>query len=248
MPRVERKKSATDMYHIMLRGINQQVIFHDAEDYEKFLEILAECKAISEYKLFAYCLMGNHVHLLMKTGKEDLSQIFKRIGVRYVYWYNEKYCRRGHLFQDRFKSEVVEDDRCFLTVLRYIHQNPANAGITKNIGEYQWSSYKTYFNKNNKLIDGELAKDLLGKKFIAFNDEKNEDKCMEHDDSPFRLSDSEAKVIIKQMSGCDNVEDFLRLGNETRATHILKFKKMGMSIRQISRLTGVSFGVVRAIK
>ena len=108
----------------MVRGIDRQIIFNNDEDYSKYVEILRECKAISKFKLFAYCLMDNHVHLLLKAEDEDLSQIFKRIGVRYVYWYNWKYNRRGHLFQDRYRSEAVEDDSYFLTVLRYIHQNP----------------------------------------------------------------------------------------------------------------------------
>ncbi len=104
-------------------------MFEDDEDYIKYLDVLRECKEISGYKLYGYCLMGNHLHLLLKTGKEDLEQIFKRIGARYVYWYNFKYGRSGHLFQDRYKSEPVETDSYIVTVLRYIHQNPVKAGI-----------------------------------------------------------------------------------------------------------------------
>lgn len=124
MPRQARKKSESGIYHIMLRGINKQQIFEDDEDCQKYLQILKECKAVSEFKLFAYCLMGNHIHLLIQLGKEPIDLIFKRIGSRYVYWYNLKYRRTGHLFQDRYKSEPVEADSYFLTVVRYIHQNP----------------------------------------------------------------------------------------------------------------------------
>lgn len=97
----------------MLRGINQQQIFEDNEDFEKLLQVLKDCKAISEYKIFAYCLMGNHVHLVIKEGKEPIEQIMKRIATRFVYWYNVKYQRVGHLFQDRFKSEPVENNEYF---------------------------------------------------------------------------------------------------------------------------------------
>ena len=140
MPRLPRQKSESGIYHIMLRGINQQTIFEDEEDYLKFIETLKEYKAVSGYKVFAYCLMSNHIHILIKVEKEDLDLIMKRIGGSYVYWYNWKYYRKGHLFQDRFKSEVVEDDAYFLTVLRYIHQNPVKAGIIKNIDQYKYSS------------------------------------------------------------------------------------------------------------
>jgi len=93
--------------------------------------------------------MSNHIHLVLKEGEEDLGTVFKRIGASYVYWYNWKYNRSGHLFQDRFKSEPVEDDTYFLTVLRYIHQNPIKAGITGNISNYPWSSYAEYIGRQN---------------------------------------------------------------------------------------------------
>ena len=101
MPRNAREKSENSTYHIMLRGINQQQIFEEEEDYCKFLEILKHYQTVSEYKIYAYCLMGNHIHLLMEFCKEDIGQVFKRIGAKYVYWYNIKYGRKGHLFQDR---------------------------------------------------------------------------------------------------------------------------------------------------
>lgn len=131
----------------MLRGINGHQIFVDSEDYEKFLEILKDCKAISEFEIFAYCLMSNHIHLLLKEVKEPIEQIMKRIATRFVYWYNIKYQRAGHLFQDRFKSEPVENDEYFLTVIRYIHQNPVKAGICKKPQDYNYSSYNEFFRK-----------------------------------------------------------------------------------------------------
>ena len=162
MPRTARKKSETGIYHIMLRGINKQVLFEDEEDCEKFLQVLKECRWISGYKLMAYCLMGNHLHLLMKEEKEELEQIFKRIGVRYVYWYNFKYKRSGHLFQDRFKSEPINSDGYFLAVLRYIHQNPVKAGLCNDVSEYKWSSYCDYMNDSG-ITDIEFGLSLFNK-------------------------------------------------------------------------------------
>ena len=153
MPRQARKKSASGIYNIMLRGINQQVIFEDEEDNNKFIETIKTYKAISGYKIYAYCLMSNHVHLLLKVEKEDLDLIIKRIAGSYVYWYNWKYHRRGHLFQDRFKSEPVEDDSYFLTVLRYIHQNPVKGNIVEDVEKYVFSSYNDYIEEETELID-----------------------------------------------------------------------------------------------
>ena len=114
-----------------MRGINRQNIFEEEDDYERFLDILKACKSKSDCKLYAYCLMGNHFHLLLKVEKEDLEMIIKRLAGSYVYWYNLKYRRCGHLFQDRFISEAVETDPYLLTVIRYIHHNPVKAGICK---------------------------------------------------------------------------------------------------------------------
>lgn len=82
--------------------------------------------------------------MLIKEGKEDLGIVFRRIGASYVYWYNRKYKIRGHMFQDRYKSEAVEDDRYLLTVIRYIHQTPIKAEVKRHIEEYPWSSYNEY--------------------------------------------------------------------------------------------------------
>ena len=132
MPRQARKKSKTNIYHIILRGINRQIIFEDSEDYTRFIETLDRYKAVSGHNVFAYCLMSNHIHMLIKAEKEEPNLIMKRIACSYVYWYNSKYYRSGHLFQDRFRSEPVETDEYFLTVLRYIHQNPIKAKLVDN--------------------------------------------------------------------------------------------------------------------
>ena len=132
MPRQARKKSKSNIYHSILRGINWQIIFEDSEDYTRFIETLDRYKAVSGHKVFAYCLMSNHIHILIKEEKEEPDLIMKRIACNYVYWYNSKYYRNGHLFQDRFRSEPVETDEYFLTVLRYIHQNPIKAKLVDN--------------------------------------------------------------------------------------------------------------------
>lgn len=248
MPRQAREKSRSGIYHIMLRGINRQAIFEDEEDNLKFLETLKTYKAISEYKVFAYCLMSNHIHLLLQVGKEDLDLIMKRIAGSYVYWYNWKYYRRGHLFQDRYKSEPVEDEKYFLTVLRYIHQNPQKAGIVKELGKYKFSSYNEILMENKKLIDIDFIYSMIYREdFIRFCNEPNSDKCLEYDESDGRLSDADAIKVIQKISKCRNASEFAKLEVKKRDQYISKLKEEGLSIRQISRLTGISFGIVRRL-
>lgn len=245
MPRLPRQKSESGIYHIMLRGINQQVIFEDDEDYIKFIETLKDYKAVSEYKVFAYCLMSNHIHILLKVEKEDLDLIMKRLAGSYVYWYNWKYYRKGHLFQDRFKSEPVEDDSYFLTVLRYIHQNPVKAGLVKKVDEYKYSSYNDYINGNGRLIDCGFAFSLIKKdEFVNFNNEANADFCLDINEQKFRLNDNDAKILIEKISGCRTSIEFQNLSIEKRNIYIKKLKDNGLSIRQICRLTGIGKGIV----
>ena len=246
MPRQARKKSSAGIYHIMLRGVNQQQIFEDSEDCDKFLQVLKDCKAISEFKLFAYCLMGNHIHILLQETNEPIELLMKRIATRFVYWYNIKYQRVGHLFQDRFKSEPIENDAYFLTVLRYIHQNPIKAGICKTVADYENSSYNEYF-KSSDLIDSDFVFDLISKDgFTKFNSEKVFESCLDVEDKPkIKVTDEQAKKIIEKVSKCKNVAEFQTLDVKTRDKCLKKLRESGLSIRQISRLTGVSFNIVR---
>lgn len=252
MPRGARRISKTGIYHVVLRGINKQRIFEDDEDYKKFLYKLKDCKKKSGYELYAYCLMNNHVHLLIKEGYEELGTIFRRIGASYVYWYNWKYNRRGHLFQDRYKREIVEGTRYFLTVVRYIHQNPLKAGIVKEIKDYAWSSFREYTEKK-EMCSTSFALDLFSRdrekaleQFKEFNSTKNDDQCMEYDNNG-RLNDSEAAEIIKTISGARSPFEIQSFAKERRDEVLKMCRYEGLSIRQIERLTGISFGVIRKV-
>ena len=246
MPRQARQKSESGIYHIMLRGINKQQIFLDDEDYEKFLWVLKDTKEISEFKLLAYCLMGNHVHILMKCEKEPLEQIFRRIGSKFVYWYNIKHQRVGHLFQDRFKSEPVNDDAYLFTVIRYIHQNPIKANLCDDISNYRYSSYREYCG-DEWIVDKNIILQIMPiNEFIAFNNQSNDDICLEIDDKVVKkLTDEQASDIIKHHTGCNSPDEFRQFKMSEQGKFFVIFKDEGLSLRQISRLTGVDLSVVR---
>ena len=246
MPRRKRIKGESGIYHVMLRGINQQTIFYDDEDCDKFLEIVCRCRAISEFKLHAYCLMSNHIHLLIEEGKEPLDLVFKRIGSRYVYWYNLKHKRCGHLFHDRFRSIPVDTDEYYLSVLRYIHNNPVKAGMVEKCSDYKYSSYNEY-NKDSSFVYRKFALELLSAdKFEEFH---NFDDSYLHLDIEeklkLRVTDEEAKRIIINTAGLKSVEDYKELSRAEQIEHIAQLKERGLSIRQISELTGLSFGTIR---
>jgi len=230
----------------MIRGINQQNIFSVNEDNEKFIAILAKYHQKSEYEIYAYCLMGNHVHLLIKEGREPISNFMKRIGTSYVSWYNWQYNRKGHLFQDRYKSQPVENDAYFLTVLRYIHQNPLKADLVNHIDSYKWSSYTEYINQP-KIVNIEFAlkmfhqdKEKAIEEFKRFNQEPNNDCCLEMSTKRETLSDKEIRHLVLSKYYIE----LATLQNTSTITQgkVLKYLKEleGCSLRQVSRLTGLT--------
>ncbi|MBR0159785.1 MAG: transposase [Oscillospiraceae bacterium] len=245
MPRTPRNKSNTGIYHVVFRGINRQQIFEDNEDYDRFLFLLKQYRETSGYQLYAYCLMPNHIHLLIKEGTEDLGQAFRRIGASFVYWYNLKYDRTGHLFQDRYKSEAVEDDAYLLTVIRYIHRNPVKAGLCQEPEEYRYSSLADY--ESNPLIDSAPIFGMLDREeFYRYQHIRNDDLCLDvAEQEKKRLSDQEAKRMMEREYHCSNPSEFQASEKGIQEKILRMLLKSGASLRQISRLTGATIGIIR---
>lgn len=249
IPRAARKKSPNGIYHIMLRGINRQTIFEDDQDRTKFLEVLKKYKEMSYFQLYSYCLMDNHIHLLMKES-ENISNVVKRISSSYVYWYNLRYERCGHLFQERFKSENIDSMRYFLTVLRYIHQNPLKAGISTSIYDCEWTSVHEYLGKAT-LVDADYPLQFFSSDhkqalilFKEFMEKPNDDQCLE-DIVKVRLTDDEVKKYLLEL-GVSNVSGLQHVEKEVRDNILFELKETyGVSLRQIARVTGISKSVIQ---
>lgn len=249
MPRKPREISPTGVYHIMFRGINKQLLFEDQEDYKKFLSILKAVKANSACKLYAYCLMGNHVHLLIQDEADEIGLLMKRIGISYARYYNEKYERNGHLFQDRFRSENIESEKYLLTVLRYIHQNPQKAGLAQKVWEYPWSSYQDY-EKKSPFLDIEFVlnffssdKNHAWERFRIFHQDVEEVDCLEIAERK-GLSDQMALQLILEISNTAHPGELANFEAKKRNALLSKMRREGISTRQIQRLTGISRGTI----
>jgi len=144
MPRYARRKSSTGIYHVITRGNRRSDIFFDEYDKLRFIDILKRKSEELDFYIYAYCLMDNHIHLLINELGSDISKIMGVINISYVRYFNTKYDKIGHLFQDRYKSEAVENEKYLFGVIRYIHQNPLKAAMVNNVDDYKWSSYKEY--------------------------------------------------------------------------------------------------------
>ena len=255
MARMARVKSKTGIYHIIWRGANRQEIFHDDEDWMKFLDSLKKYKAKYGLIVYAWCLMGNHVHLLIKEGNEDISITMKRIGVSYVMYYHWKYRTTGHLFQGRFKSENVENDGYLKKVVRYIHQNPVKAGMVNHADEWKWSSCLGYYGGNphpKGMLDCDfilrmfsVESTLAIDSFKEFNEMKNNDKCLSYRVNRRRLSDEEARHEIKKLLGSIEIAQVKSLPKIKRDELLRKVKEIdGLTLRQAARILGVSLSLL----
>jgi putative transposase len=249
MPRAARKKSRSGIYHVIMRGINKQTIFEEDDDKKKFLETLRKYKPICNYQIYSYCLMDNHIHLLLKESEEPISEAIKRISSSYVFWYNMKYERCGHLFQDRYKSENVESRASFFTVLRYIHQNPLKAGLVKNVFDSKWTSINEYVQKAN-IVDIDFGLNLISidrkdavNQFVTYMQEVNNDQCLEYKEK-VRMSDSEVMENLSRL-GITNIRSLQKMERAKRDEILVMIKELnGVTLRQLSRITGISKSVI----
>jgi len=142
MGRPLRVERADTLYHVLSRGNEKRAIFYTDRDRQRFLEIVGEMAERFDVEVWAYVLMENHYHLVLKTLQPNLSRAIQWLGVSYVSWFNAKHQRSGHLFQGRFKAFIVQDEDYLGQLLLYVHRNPLRAGLVERLVDYSWSSYE----------------------------------------------------------------------------------------------------------
>ena len=247
MSRQKRKISQTGLYHIIFRGISRQNIFEEDSDYLKLKEIIKKVKIEMKAELYAYCFMTNHVHLFIKENNTgDISKIMTKILSHYATWFNIKYLRYGTLFANRYKSEPVEDDRYYLGLIRYIHQNPLKAHMADTLNSYPYSSYHEYISSMQDITDIDFCLDMLHsnretaiKQFIELNGCESEES--------FEISESQRKspqyirrLIMSEIDGKEpaTIKEMTKL---QRNELIKKFVfDKGISKSALERATGIS--------
>ena len=261
MPRQSRVTSGTGVYHVMLRGINKQDIFESKVDYWKFIKLMDRlCHPRDETDhpvqphccLYAYCLMPNHVHLLIKDYDGSLAESIKSLTIPYAQYYNNKYNRVGHFFQDRFRSEPVNDWEYFVTLLRYIHQNPVAANIVSEVNNYTWSSWMEYINPKGCSMPVCATQSVLAKlpidelKGLVYELLPKAQKILDYNyDATSRIDDELVRDYIVSICGEDYVNVIQNYPRDQRTSIILQIREFGASIRQISRLLCLSTKSIR---
>lgn len=244
MPRIARNIHEGGYRHVIVRGIGKQILFEDDGDNRYYIRLLEKYSRDTGVAVCAYCLMENHVHLLLHDYATDTALFMKKVGVSYSAYYNRKYERCGHLFQDRYKSENINDERGYLTVLRYILRNPEKAGFCST-EEYAWSSYSSYSDQKS-FLEQELTWKLFGsrKKYRDYIKCDNPDEGMEPEG---RRDDGWARKTIKEKLGLVSGTAIQSYDRYQRNQALRELKHAGLSIRQIERLTGINRGVIQKV-
>ena len=262
-----REKASTGIYHVMLRGINKQDVFLDKADYRAMQKCLSEVQVsrgadgkILERDIcdiFAYNILPNHLHILIRERKCDISSIMKRLEDMYVMSYNLKYDRVGHLFQGRFKSEPVEDEGYFHTLLRYIHRNHVKAGLSATVAGYEFCSWGEY-----RAAGDPMGSDPMGPKIcnvdsvlrrypiedlVAWVEMDVDDNCMDIDSVQSRLGDGAAWKILSRIAGCENPYEYKQLSTEEQFMYLKQASKEGVSFRQGARFTSFSYTKIKRL-
>ena len=264
MARYKRIYSQTGIYHIMDRGNNKKDIFIDNYDKIKYLDILEEKRGDFNFTLYAYCIMTNHCHLIIKEENEYLPDIMKKINTSYAMYFNKKYGQIGHVFQGRYKSEPIEDDNYLLAAVRYVHNNPIEAKLVNIPEDYPWSSYNDYIGKTNgNLVDKDFILSLFSKEigksiglFKEFSQKSNKDSFI---DLLYNKKEEaeikgyhEAEKYIGKFLELENLKlkDLKRRDIIDRRNELILYlrKNSDLTIRDISKLLDIGRGTVGNVK
>ncbi len=250
MARIPRYLFLAETNHIMLRGIGRMTLFYQKEDYLKFREILKNVTKSENVAVLAYCLMDNHVHLLLQADPKDIPLFLKRVEISYALYFNRVYERVGHLFQNRYRSEPVYDKSYLMNALRYILHNPEVAGIG-NWRTYRWSSAKCYLRGvPDGITADQRALEIMGsrKELCLFLDKasnKEQSKLAEPADLRHGFSDAAAVKIICRTCELTGPEKLGTLDRPTMLVYLTKLKKEGLTIRQLERVTGINRNLIQ---
>ncbi len=249
MPRQARQFAESEIYHVMLRGVNRDAIFLEDADCERFLDLLRRVKEDSGCLVLAYCLMTNHIHLVLRTTTEPISLVMKRLGVRYVGWFNRKYARVGHLFQSRFASLPVEDDAYLITLLRYVWHNPVEAGLASRAEDYPWSSRNTHI--RTSLVDVEVLQRLVPFEVLSGPVVRPEppfqDRLAPIGRPPLHTHQQVA-MLLRRSCGAGDRDEFGSLAVDVQRRAIRELRTRSVPYAQIAAVTGWSVKQVRRLQ
>ena len=256
MPRQARKISPTGYYHIMLRSNNKEKIFKKEAQKGILIKSLKVIAAEQEVSFVAYCFMDNHIHLVLKGDLDDISITLRRVNIKYAMNFNKKNDRVGHVFQDRYKSEIIIDDKYLLQVVRYVHNNPVKAKMVASPDLYKWSSYNEYARKRFDVINPKEGHFIMGyfsgkqSQFLNFHNEMDFEVYLDtKEDIKARKLDISKMLIDDYCSthGIGDSEKFKESPKHQEGLVKVLLEKSQMSHRQIADILGINSNMVHQV-
>ena len=247
MPRAARRLSESGFYHVVLYANGRQNLFEDDADRRAFLGFLAGVSDRSGIRVLAWCLMSNHVHLLLEDPEGGLAEAMRSLETSYAQRFNSLGGHVGHVFKGRYYSNPIESESYLLEAMRYIHNNPAKAGICA-AEDYAWSSYHEYVGAS-EYADTELLLEMLGgvEGFIAFS--SSEERVRYRPSARPRVAESAVGEVARGVLGQLPASELKGVGKASRNVLLCELWDAGLSVRQIERLTGIGRGVIdRAVR
>lgn len=242
MPRAARKLSKSGFYHVVLYANGRQNLFEDDADRRAFLGFLAEATSRYNAKVLAWCLMSNHVHLLIEDPENGLGEAMRSLETSYAQRFNSRGGHVGHVFKGRYYSNPVETEPYLLEAMRYIHNNPAKAGVCA-AENYPWSSYHEYAGEPEYSDTTTLLKMLGGVEgFVSFS--SSEERVRYRPSTRPRISDSAAEEVAKGILGTFPVSELKGMEKGGRDAVLCELREAGLSVRQIERLTGIGANTI----
>ena len=240
-----REKSPTGYYHVTLRGNGRQIIFEDDEDRKTFLRLLSDAVDLFGARVIAWCLMSNHVHVVIDDPNDEISAIVHRFAFTYAQHFNNKSGHVGALFQGRFHSVPITSDEQLLQTVRYIHDNPVRAGISA-ADKYPWSSFSEYTGDTlRQMSDVSVVLELLGGKrqFLEFS--KDNANAVLFLRLSTRIPDGDIQAAARPALGNINPLDIKAMELGKRDQALTKLRAAGLSWRQMEMLTGIGAQTIR---
>lgn len=246
--RAARRPCETNVYHAFARGVGRQLIFEDEEDRLLFLDLMSRFSTRDGISFLAWALMDNHIHFLLKAPLPAISKFMSRLESAYATAFNARHDRVGHLFQGRFGSQGIDSDRHLLAAVRYIHQNPVKAGVSSGCF-YRWSSYDEYVGSPH-LCDTDMVLGLFANReeFASFHEVAETCRFADVEEEgsrKSRLSDRRAEERAMELFGAEWRRDLSLMGKQDRDARLRELISLGLSVRQLERLTGIGRGIIQ---
>ncbi len=242
MARQARKNCETNCYHVIARGVGQQIIFETQEDYRFFHHLMTEYALQDGILLGAYCLMSNHFHLLVHDKNGSLPHYMRKLMGIYAVYFNQKHDRNGHLFQDRYRSVPILTDTQYCTVVRYILHNPVKAGIS-SAKTYPWSSFQEKTECSLYMDRENLLRLRCNHKYLdVFLDQPDPAENEMYD---FVKDDEWAERVACTTLQIKSGREVEKMPLKERNLAILRLQEKGLSVRQIQRITGVGRNTIQ---